>query len=279
MTSKEKELKEKLNKIKNNNYILEGEENCFKLVLEMMDNIGSIDPELRDELIYDILANWIIENKLIHEQLKELLSISLDEAHVFYKLGDNGEDSVFTRTFSALIVALIIYKHNQDAFLSEEELHDVKDKLVEYMLKEQDIRGYVEVKGWAHSAAHTSDALDELAQCACFNKEDLLDILNSIKIKACTGYYVYIDEESERMVNAIENSFKRKLLSESEIKEWLNGFTIKNAEYNYMQGFHSKVNIKGFLRSLYFRLLDQEEYRTIVDEIKNTLNSKTFNRY
>ncbi|GKX68129.1 DUF2785 domain-containing protein [Inconstantimicrobium mannanitabidum] len=279
MTSKEKELKEKLTKIKNNNYILDGEESYFKLALEMMENIGSTDPELRDELIYGILFNWIIENKLVQEQLKELLSISLDKAHVFYKLGDNGEDSVFTRTFSVLIVALIIYKHNQEAFLSEEELHDVKDKLVEYMLKEQDIRGYVEVKGWAHSAAHTSDALDELAQCDCFNKEDLLDILNSIKIKACTGYYVYIDEESERMVNAIENSFKRKLLSESEIKEWLNGFTIKNAEYNYMQGFHSKVNIKDFLRSLYFRLLEQEEYKSIVEEIKNILNSKTFNRY
>lgn len=279
MICKQEDLKERLTKIKNNDFVLEDGQSYFTLALEMMENIGSVDPELRDELIYSILCNWIIENKLIHEHLKKLLNICLDKSHVFYKLGDRDEDSVFTRTFSALIVALVIYKHNQDNFLSEEELYQVKDKLVEYMLNEQDVRGYVEVKGWAHSAAHTSDALDELAQCSCFNKEDLLGILNSIKTKVCTGYYVYIDEESERMVNAIQSSFKRNLLSECEIKEWLNGFTVENQEYNHMEGFHSKVNIKGFLRSLYFRLLEQEEYKSIVEEIKNILNLKEFNRY
>jgi hypothetical protein len=96
------------------------------------------------------------------------------------------------------------------------------------MLNETDVRGYVEVKGWAHSAAHTADALDELVQCLCFNKTDLIDILDSIKAKVRIGYYVYVDEESERMVTVVESSFNRKQLSSSEIIEWLQGFELEN---------------------------------------------------
>lgn len=94
------------------------------------------------------------------------------------------------------------------------------------MFDERDVRGYVEVKGWDHSAAHTADALDELVQCICFNKIDLLDVLNSIKAKICIGYYVYVDEESERMVTVVVNSFNRKILSDLEMIEWLQGFIV-----------------------------------------------------
>ena len=56
-----------------------------------------------------------------------------------------------------------------------------KKKLIKYMQKEIDLRGYVEIKVWAHSTAHASDAFNELSKCSCFNKNDLIDILNSIK--------------------------------------------------------------------------------------------------
>lgn len=239
----------------------------------MMENIGSIDPELRDDLIYDIFYHWIINGRLTHEQLQYLLEISLDSSHLFYKLYEKDDDAVFKRTFSALIAALIIYEHRKDSFLAEEALYDAKKKLIDYMNNEKDVRGYVEVKGWAHSAAHTSDALDELAQCGCFGKTDLLDILNSIKTKVCIGYYVFVDEESERMVTAVESCLNRRLLSNSEIMDWLKGFRIDAPKDGSIERLHLKVNIKGFLRSLYFRLLETEEYGFIIEQIKGLLSS------
>lgn len=271
MTNKESILKEKLVKIKNADYILEVQEDYFPLALEMMDNIGSLDSELRDELIYVTLFYWITKDRFTFEQLKYLLNISLDNSHLFYRLQEKDEDAVFTRTFSALTVAIIVYEHRKNNFLSEEVLYEVKNKLVEYMLNEKDVRGYVAVKGWAHSAAHTSDALDELVQCSCFNNTDLLDILNSIKSKVCIGYYVYVDEESERMVTVVESSLRRKTLSNLEIIEWLQGFRIEDPKNRSIENFHLKVNIKGFLRSLYFRLLEQEDYSFIIEEIKKLL--------
>jgi len=272
MTYEENMLKEELKRIKENNYLPEGDKSYFTLGLEMLENIGSLDPELRDNLIYEILYTWISNNRFTFKELKELLNISLGRSHLFYRLYDKDEDAVFKRTFSVLVIALIIDRHRKENFLSEEVLYEAKDKLIEYMLNERDVRGYVEVKGWAHSAAHTADALDELVQCICFNKTDLIDILDSIKAKVCIGYYVYIDEESERMVTVVENAFNRKILSNSEIVGWLQEFRIKNPKNSYIDNYHFKVNIKGFLRSLYFRLLEKDDSNFIIEEIKKILN-------
>lgn len=272
MTQEEIILKEKLLRVKENNYLLENQENYFTLGLEMMDNIGSLDSDLRDRLIYVTLFHWITEERFTLEQLEYLLNISLDSTHLFYKVCDKDEDAVFRRTFSVLIVALIIYEHRKHNFLSGEVLYKVKDKLLEYMHMERDVRGYVEVKGWAHSAAHTADALDELVQCNCFNKADLLNILASIKVKICIGYYVYVDEESERIVTAVKSAFDRKILTNSEIKEWLQGFSVEKPKSRHINNYHLKVNIKEFLRSLYFRLLGQEDSNFIIEEIKELLN-------
>ena len=266
-------LKKKIIKIEKNNYLLEREEDYFNIGLEMLDSIGSLDPILRDELIYGTLSHWILENKFTIEQLKKLLKISLDKDHLFYKLYEKNDDAVFKRTFSVLIVTLIIEKHREEKILCKEELYEVKDKLIEYMNNEQDVRGYVEVKGWAHSAAHTADALAELSQCNCINKIDLLDILNSIKAKVCIGYYVYIEEESERMVTVIENSFNRNMLSDLEITSWLHEFKLQDTKASYIENMHLKVNVKGFLRALYFRLLDQDNFNEINEEIKKIIRS------
>lgn len=273
MTEKESILKERLIEIRSNNHLLEKHEDYYPIGLEMLENIGSLDSELRDKLIYSTLFYWISKNRFTFEQLKALLDISLDEEHIFYKLGDKDEDAVFKRTFSVLIVALIINKHREENFLSDEQLYEVKDKLLQYMLNEQDVRGYVEVKGWAHSAAHTADALDELVQCDCFSAADLMDILNTIKDKVCIGYYVYIDEESERMVTPVLNALNRRLLSNLEIIKWLQGFKAKIPDGNHIEEFHLMVNIKGFLRSLYFRLLEQGDAIIIVQEIIKALDN------
>jgi hypothetical protein len=273
MIYEEDKLKEKLIKIQKNNYLIENQESYFTLGLEMLENIGSLDPILRDELIYGILFHWISKNKFTSEELTKLLEISIDKDHLFYKLYEKDEDAVFKRTFSVLIVALIIEKHRQEDFLSKEKLYEVKDKLIEYMNNEKDVRGYVEVKGWAHSAAHTADALDELVKCSFITKNDLSDVLKAIKTKVCIGYHVFIEEENERLVTVVDTLFNKNILSDSEIINWLNEFELKNPKTSYIQNMHLKVNVKGFLRALYFRLITQDNFIHINEEIKKIILS------
>lgn len=269
----ENKLKVKLMKVRENNYLLEKEESYYEIGLEMMNSIGVLDAELRDKLIYTTFYHWIIEDKFNTEQLRQLLSISTSNSHLFNRLNEKHGDGVFKRTFSVLIIALIVYKHRNEKFLTKEELQDVRHKVIDYMIREEDLRGYVEGQGWAHASAHTADALDELIQCDCFSKNDVKEILDSIKAKVCIGYYVYIDEEDERIVNVVESCIRGKILNNSEILSWLKAFKIQDYSNKNIEFYHLKVNIKGFLRSLYFRLANVEGTEMILKEIKSNLDS------
>ncbi len=79
----------------------------------MSGNIGPVDPELRVDLTYMVLANWIMDDVYDTDELKQLLNICLDDNHLHYKIGQTESDSVFTRTFSALILAVLFLKDNK----------------------------------------------------------------------------------------------------------------------------------------------------------------------
>ncbi|MBU5439642.1 DUF2785 domain-containing protein [Tissierella sp. MSJ-40] len=262
-------LIQKLRTIKKEEYKLGKGENALELALIMLRYIGDTDSELRDDLIYSVMSNWIVNDVFSVDELYKILGISLDDGHLFYNIG-NIDDSVFTRSFSMLIVAAILYAHRKNNFLTKEDLGIVKDKLICYMRKEKDLRGYVDKKGWAHSVAHGSDALDEIAQCTEIDKEDLREILNIIYEKVEVDYYIYIHDEDERMITAVMSILNREMLSESEIISWIVGFrqNLKLGKYSDKND-NIYINIKNFLRGLYFRILKEDKsskYLYIIQE-------------
>ena len=102
--------------------------------------------------------------------LRRILVTVLDDEHLFLHLGARTSDSVFTRSFSVLLVALALHHHQNQPFLSAEDLRRVKADLCRYIEKENDLRGYVVGKGWAHAPAHAADALGALAKCETLGK-------------------------------------------------------------------------------------------------------------
>lgn len=265
-------LKEKLSQIKGNNYLVPSDISAFDFALIMMKSIGSPDPELRDLLINRVISNWIMNNVFTNEQLIELLNINMDNNHLFYKIGEQDGDSVFMRAFCVLNIATIIYTHRKNKFLSDTIIRSVKENLIQYYLKERDLRGHVDNKGWADSSSHGADALDEVALCASINHEDLLNMLNAIKSKVCINYYTYIDFEDERITTAVVSVINRNILEHSEIIDWIKDFKniAKTGEYHV--DFRIIMNIRNFLRSLYFRLLDENNLPELIESIKETLN-------
>jgi hypothetical protein len=259
-------LKEKLIKIKENNYVINDSVNVFEMALDMLQHIGSTDSEFRDRLIYSTLSKWTISVAFTSEQMHELLRISLDEAHLFYKIGERDTDSVFTRTFSVLIIPLALYLDNSIKFLSKEEIIDIKEKVIKYLELENDVRGFVEGKGWAHSTAHAADALEDIARSEYINHDELLEILDVIKMKICISNYTYINEEDERMVIAAMSVFNRRLLEDEEVIKWIKSFGSIEKTVQ-----HLIVNTKHFLRSLYFKTLYQKKFEMITEAILYTL--------
>ena len=200
------------------------------------------------------------------------MKLCLDNNHLFYNIG-NVDDAVFTRTFSVLLLPIIVYIHRKKSFLTVEDLNMIKEKLIDYLKAEEDVRGYVLEKGWAHGVAHTADALDELVKCSEIENNDLKAILHVIHQKITINNYVYINDEDERMVTAIVSILERRILAETDIINWLKGFSVINKIGRLPEDSMASINTKNFMRSLYFRLLKNEDYEKYTQIIKEVIDS------
>ncbi len=250
----EQALKERLQEIVADDYKAPTRPERYPLVLAMGVHTGSLDPELRDDLIYMTLATWIERDVFEPKDLIEILQVSLNEQHLFYGLGEKESDSVFTRTFSMLIVAAILIAHRCRPFLPENELQVIKHKLLRYLEGEKDLRGYVPVKGWAHAVAHTADALDKLVQCEGMGVNDLHEILTAMRKTIASTKTVYICEEDERLVTAVLAAWHRAEISDVDIIQWLEALTpAEEAVQPFEDSYRGFINSKNFLRSLSFR--------------------------
>lgn len=270
----ENTLKLKLIQIKEDKYEIKGENLYYTYALDMLKYIGTTDEVLRDDLIYDIFSHWITQNRFSNQQLETFLFICLDNQHLMKGIGLEEEDTVFTRTFSALIIALILYSNNENSFLSQGVIAETTKLIVEYYTKEADLRGYVDKKGWAHSVAHGADVIDELAQCTILEKEDLQKLLILMKLKICQGKYVYIDGEPERISIAVRSIFMRKEIDKGDIELWLEGFKkYKAMNDSSIEWYHQYINITNFFKSLYFVLKDYIKEISILDEIQDLITT------
>lgn len=109
-------LKKELIFLKNNEYSIPKSSNVENLIEQMLDKIGSVDGELRDDLIYTTFSNWILNDYLSVNVLQRLLDTILDEQHLFYGIGQSNSDSVFTRSFSMLLIPLILMADQKKIF-------------------------------------------------------------------------------------------------------------------------------------------------------------------
>jgi len=245
-------LKERLIPIDQDDGRLDDEREAWPLVLQMMDHLGSTDPELRDELIYAVLRRWS-ESLLDTRQLTELLSIALDERHLFHGLGERESDSVFMRSFSSLVVALVVAQHRARHFLSAPTVAGTQRRMVTYLARERDLRGFVAVKGWAHAVAHAADALDELALCEELGEPELLEILDVVRQTVATADVVFVDDEDERLVTAVMSAAGRDVLTRDDLARWLAGFVTLEQLPTRREWARRRTNLTHVLRSLYFR--------------------------
>lgn len=134
----------------------------YETITEIIGVLGSTDAELRDELGYEALKKLLIhKNYLNAKELKHLLDYAISDNMLFHDIGRTDWNSVFLRSFSALLVTLLLHRDNQDEYLSKAEYEEVVHRIVDYCCEERDFRGFVKGKGWAHAPAHISDAVDE----------------------------------------------------------------------------------------------------------------------
>ena len=275
ITMSEAELKAKLQELEQREFRPAEGVDPAELIPAMLQYIGTTDSHLRDEFIYAAFCEWILDDELLaKEQLRTLLPVLLDDRHLLCGLGEKDTDSVFTRSFSVLVIPLLLTAHYTRGLFSADEINMVKQKLLYYLENERDRRGYVQGKGWAHTIAHTADALSDLVLCPETDRPIMLEILDAIRGVICVKDICYIHSEEERLVTAVIEVIKKRQVSEHDIIQWIQSFSVEAlAVITFPERQMIRTNVKNFLQSLYFRLEWEELLNGFETAIDQTLRS------
>src|SRR5699024_7255859 len=107
------------------------------LIDKMLDNIGSVDPELRDTLIFNTFGKLILNDYLTPKQMERIIEVCLK--NLYFNIGQREDDSVFMRSFSAFVIGLILRKDRQKRFLSDVITMQAIESNVEYLKLEKGV--------------------------------------------------------------------------------------------------------------------------------------------
>ncbi|MFW9923226.1 MAG: DUF2785 domain-containing protein, partial [Candidatus Thorarchaeota archaeon] len=271
-----------------NEYAVPEGADYLKIVPELEKNLGSSDTIIRENSL-EILWKWANQGILTNAEL-----IALGDrmaTNLTYKLGESETDSVFLRAFSALILNGVLQTDIQfiegklegrKPFLNSELINKWFKLSLEYFIGEQDLRGYIPIKEWAHSIAHCSDLFRGFALHPLVGKEDLIKILETIAAKLIQpANNVFTASEEARMCRAIAGIQTRCLVLPEEYQKWLEKIITPYAEKKWFEDFdnpeirnqklNARVNARLFLHRFHNML--QYNIEDIVETQKELFNN------
>jgi Protein of unknown function (DUF2785) len=230
-----------------------------ELAPELVANLGSPDPELRDELAETILTSWIYRKKLLGPgELRPMIATL--RGNLGKGIGEIGNDGVLLRSFSALTLSVIAARDNDEPFLTAAEHADLLRCALDYFRDERDLRGFDADKGWIHSAAHTSDLLRFLARSARLPAAAQGQILAALAAKNRDAAAPFVQGEDERMARVIISIVRRADFDRAAFTAWLDTMRTTGAfpEPATVGSLRAQQNARHLVTALYAVLAADE---------------------
>ncbi|WP_043641931.1 DUF2785 domain-containing protein [Nocardioides alkalitolerans] len=224
------------------------------LTAELIHMLGSADPRERDRTAYPTLATWI--DRGVYDDLLPGLGDGI-AAGLVTGIGEVGTDSVFRRSFSALLLGECIARDTRRLLVSGSRILDWGDRLVGWYLRERDDRGFVEGKGWAHAVAHGADAIGMLAESPHLAAPELTVLLDVLadRVLAPTSRLL-VSGEPDRIAEATLRVLRRNVLPLTVIEPWVRRVAARATAYpsERQDPYLVTGNPESFLRALHLQL-------------------------
>jgi hypothetical protein len=225
-----------------------------ELTAELTTMLGDPDPYLRDEIALGTLVSWVFDG--VYDDLLEGLGDGM-VAGLAVGLGEQHTDTVFRRSFSALVLAACVERSNGGHAVPDEALLRWGDRLAGWFVREQDLRGFVPGKGWAHAVAHGADALGALAQSPSFGRLELtvlLDVVADRLLVPTTARLVH--GEDDRLAMATMSVLRRDLVPLEVLEPWVARLAGSACPVHGgpVDPFLVAGNVSAFLRALHLHL-------------------------
>jgi Protein of unknown function (DUF2785) len=225
------------------------------LTTELTTMLGSADPVVRDELAYGVLATWI--DRGVYDDLLSGLGDGM-AAGLLVGLGESGTDTVFRRSFSALVLSECIERGTREGLVPPAKMLEWGDRVTTWLVREADTRGYVPGKGWAHAVAHGADAVRCLAGSPHFGLPELtvlLDVIGDRVLQPTSN--VYTAGEPDRLAAATMTILRRNVVPLGLVEPWVArlaaGASVRSAGGG--DPYVRRGNPESFLRALHLQLL------------------------
>lgn len=190
------------------------------LAAELAADLGSPDPELRDDLAATILTSWIYEKKLLTPDDLRLLMATLRQ-NLRHNIETPDTDATLLRSFSALTLSIVAARENVTPFMTPSEYSELLGATLTYLHDERDTRGYDAQRGWIHSAAHTADLLKFLARSPKLPQAGQARILTAVLAKHRDARAPFSQGEDERMARVVISIVRRDDFDRGAFSSWL----------------------------------------------------------
>lgn len=229
-----------------------------ELTAELTTMLGSADPYLRDEIAYPTLATWVSEG--VYDELLEGLGDGMT-AGLVVGIGEEGTDTVFRRSFSALVLAECIERATALAAtgqgVADETVLRWGDRVAGWLVRERDLRGYVAGKGWAHALAHGADALGVLAEAPQMGRLELTVLLDVIADRLLMPTRArFVHAEDDRLAAATMRILRRDVVSLEVLEPWVARLAARSSTTHGGAGdpFLVTGNVQAYLRALHLQV-------------------------
>jgi hypothetical protein len=224
------------------------------LTAELTTMLGSPDPVERDEIARPILATWVCEG--VYDDLLAGLGDGM-AAGLRQGLGESGTDSVFRRSFSALVLAECIARDNAESRLPADKILEWGDRITGWLVRERDVRGFVPGKGWAHAVAHGADAIGVLAASAHLGLNELTVLLDVVADRVVAETPAPLSSgDPDRLALATMNILRRRLVPLRILEPWLARVTAAavTTDTPGQDPYLNTGNPESFLRALHIQV-------------------------
>lgn len=220
---------------------------------DLVDLLSSPDPDHRDGIAYPVLASWI-EDGVYDERLERLgdsLCGLLEEG-----LGERDTDSVFLRSYSSLLIGEAIARDTAYPLLDGPVVRRWGDRLTRWYLAEQDLRGWVDEKGWAGAIAHGADSIGRLGDSRHLHRSHLVFLLDTLAERLITTEPFLVAGEPDRLALATFQVLRRDEVTMDDLEPWLKRLTDHGHAQpsNAQHPFLIAGNVQNYLRALALQL-------------------------
>ena len=249
------------------------------LTAELTRMLGDPDPSLRDGTAYPTLTTWL--DRGVYDDLLAGLGDGMAMG-LLVGLGEQNTDTVFRRSFSALVLGECIARDNRRPLLPGGKILEWGDRLATWLLRERDLRGYVPGKGWAHAVAHGADALATLASSPHLATPELTVLLDVVADRVLLRVdRLFAAGEPDRLAFATMNVLRRNVVPLRVLEPWIARLADAagtRSSYDDRDPYLVGGNAEAFLRALHLQLslgsrppqMRSDLLLVVIDALKST---------